>query len=349
MYRDQTSAMERANAWFWNDRGSFTMESSIIFPLVFLIVFNLVFFGLTVYQKAALYATASISAERLSNIWDNSNKNITTGDYVVPYQDGLYWRTFGDQILDILGLISDRPTITVDYGNKGSGLARSPGLAAKKLLKIQDNPLHNETGQGSYRHGLMERSITVHLSSPLHVPSFALQLPKQERASTEAKAIVVEPVEFIRNIDMLRVFVPAFKKDLTKEEMKESVNLFKNRLESDEWEEKVSFNSHAAAKNYLQQLVHGAEARINTEQTGEWRMVDAMDDSRIAHQAYYGLKAGTKDIREQMLKDLEIMNKSQVNGVVWHFFRRSKDQTIGPTDQLRRELEKNGIVVVIHD
>jgi hypothetical protein len=54
-------------------------------------------------------------------------------------------------------------------------------------------------------------------------------------------------------------------------------------------------------------------------------------------------------VEGQINKDLELLRSAgQVKGVVWHFFRDSRNGKIGPSKPLRKELEKRGILVVIH-
>jgi hypothetical protein len=81
---------------------------------------------------------------------------------------------------------------------------------------------------------------------------------------------------------------------------------------------------------------------------GHRRDVEAYDRHGVAHHAYLGTK-DIGDVRDQFLKDEELLRKGMVKGAVWHFFRRADTGAIGPSDKLRKELEKRGIVIVIHE
>lgn len=152
----------------------------------------------------------------------------------------------------------------------------------------------------------------------------------------EAVAAVIEPAEYIR-----------FAARVTTGESDDVIRQFSARS-GYEWPER-SFYSHNEARGYLRRLVHGEEMRRATEQVGEWRLIDALDRYNVAHQAYYGLQSAGKQIMEQAQKDEELLRKGEISGVVWHFFRRVSDGSIGLSARLRNELETRGIVVVVHE
>ena len=85
---------------------------------------------------------------------------------------------------------------------------------------------------------------------------------------------------------------------------------------------------------------------VDTETVGERRKIDVLDRDGIAHEAKYTLNAG--DARQQLRKDAELMRRGEVKGVVWHFFR-TKNGSVSLSASLRKELERNGIVVIIHN
>ncbi|MNG35597.1 hypothetical protein D3C84_1223800 [compost metagenome] len=53
---------------------------------------------------------------------------------------------------------------------------------------------------------------------------------------------------------------------------------------------------------------------------------------------------------EQLPKDVELLQQDPtVKGIVWHFFKKDASGKGMPTDTFRKELERKGIVVVIHN
>src|SRR5699024_12202435 len=88
--------------------GVFTLEATILFPIILIITMTFIFFSLVIYQKAMLTHSANTVAERLAFVWDNSYKDINSGEFdkypTFDGGDGLYWRTFDNQYLSKFGI-----------------------------------------------------------------------------------------------------------------------------------------------------------------------------------------------------------------------------------------------------
>lgn len=160
-------------------------------------------------------------------------------------------------------------------------------------------------------------------------------------------ASVIEPAQFIRNVDLARHYWPIVRSLMTLQQAEAIIEQFSRRA-GYEWSN-TGFHSHNEARSYLRKLVGGTETRRSTEQIGKWRLIDALDRDNVAHQAYFGFKSAEREVVEQALKDEELLRNGEVNAVVWHFFRRSRDDSVGLSDRLRTELEIRGIAVVIHE
>src|SRR5699024_10636562 len=82
-----------------NEKGMFTLEASLIFPIIFVVTISLILFSLVFYQKVVVYQKANMIAERTAYTWDNSQKDFNTGSFAenqyssMDAGDGLYWRT----------------------------------------------------------------------------------------------------------------------------------------------------------------------------------------------------------------------------------------------------------------
>ncbi|MGD9677844.1 MAG: TadE/TadG family type IV pilus assembly protein [Vulcanibacillus sp.] len=183
-----------------SDKGSFTIEASMVFPIVFLLVLSLVFVSIVIYEKASLYYIASCTAERATYNWNNSFKNLSTGEFALgEYESSLYWRLTDDRIFDsLLNLSNDfqpiEVTIKEDYGLGYS-------LPGKKMMLLADNIPKNLSGRIIYQNSI-QRGIIVELESSMKVPSFVTALIGQKIVE-RAYSTVTEPVEFIRTIDFL--------------------------------------------------------------------------------------------------------------------------------------------------
>lgn len=98
---------KKINAFFKDDKGSFTIEASLIFPMLLIITLSLIFFSLVIYYKSVLQYDANRIADQVAFSWNNSSKDLQTGEfntYTTDLNDGLYWRLTGNNFLSQFGL-----------------------------------------------------------------------------------------------------------------------------------------------------------------------------------------------------------------------------------------------------
>lgn len=190
------------------DHGSFTIEASMLMPIIMFITMLLLFFSLYNYQKAMLLQIASASSERASFNWDNSYKE-KTGAFAAGEYDSLYWRIGED------GLLS---SLFGDGGESGGTKIELPGagdeegtLPVLKMSRASQMIPANVPGMMQYEHHLTGRNINLELKRMLKLPVLDTILLDQARPIAGAQSIVVEPVEFIRTIDMMRYYGAKFK------------------------------------------------------------------------------------------------------------------------------------------
>jgi hypothetical protein len=305
-----------------NESGRFTLESTLIFPLLFIITMSCLLITIGAARHAGLSVEATTAAGRASFSWTNSSKNPLTGAYYPDRYDDLYWR-----------LSDDRSGSPLAVKKVSSALA----LISEGLFE-----------RGQYKNSLLQRDITIEVSVPFQVPEFMTELYGSRELIGNGHSSISEPVELIRQVELARTYWPMIKKVFSTEQSESVIDDFRKRTGTSDQEQLV-FHSHNEARAYLQKLVHGHLSRRTTEEVGEWRLIDALDGNRIAHQAYYGFKAWDGEIEAQLLKDAEILSKDQVSGVVWHFFKRERDSSIGLSNKLRSQLEARGIVIVVHE
>ncbi|GIP32679.1 hypothetical protein J2TS4_18890 [Paenibacillus sp. J2TS4] len=307
-------------------------------PVIFLCTVAILFFCLFMYQKAALFHSAAVSADRTAAHWDNSYKDPISGAYPLDKNDGLYWRVFNDQASDLLGLLGlGNPAVVAlpaEASAKGSGPVRKLTQAAQWLPETLE-------GELSYSNRGLDRTVQVKLGHALKIPSIVQNWFAMERAAGASSAQVTDPVEWIRAIDLTRSYLGRIKGKISTEDVKKS------------WPEsvpdppKLDFNSEKEASEYLRELVNGKSVRIDTNTVGKYRIIDALDRDGVAHEVKYNVNY--KDAKDQIKKDVELMERGEVKGVVWHFFRINKKGRNDLTPALRKELEQNGIVVIIHN
>lgn len=332
----------KVRRFYGDERGSFTIEANIVFPLIFLITLLLVFAALFFYQKTVLYYTATTVAERTAHIWDNSFKDPITGAHRYDEHDDLYWRWTQDRVSDMFGFIHTRSPETVhlpqqtDVGNTGD----EAGVRYKLLVAAKQLKPH-VTGTVMYSHRILQRSVQVSLERSMGMPGFTKPFLSDEM-NVEADASVIDPVEFIRTVSLIESYAKQLQQyNVSRQAASDAIDEFLG-IQSP-----ATFAIHHDAHMYLMQLVDGREQHFETSHGT--RMVDAFDPHHISHQAF--LTFNTANLRLQLAKDAELLMKGDiVKGVVWHFFRRTgQTGRVGPSDSLLREIEEQGIVVVIHD
>ncbi|MCL7748013.1 TadE/TadG family type IV pilus assembly protein [Halalkalibacter alkaliphilus] len=180
-----------------DNKGSFTLEASLVFPIIFIITIALILFSLYFYDKVVLYQRAHVIAERLASTWDNSLKDFETGDFA-PYEytsmrgynnDGLYWRTnrIGASLLERMGMELDSV--------EGVKIANAQTNAEQLIpgARVTITPPANIG---------FNRKVTVKLERDLNLPQFVGLIAKSE-VEAVASASVKDPVELIRTTDFI--------------------------------------------------------------------------------------------------------------------------------------------------
>jgi len=304
------------------ESGKFTLEASLVLPLVLVMTFACLFAASDAARHAGLNADAAKAGTRAAFNWDNSGKAAATGAFYPGQYDDLYWR------------------ITQDF--PGSA------LTARKIGKALGHLPESAEAEGEYDNRFLIRTVSVAAGAGRAAPGLPFIPDSGGQLRAAAASVVTEPAETVRLIDTARTYWPVIRTAFSERETDGMVEEFRRRPGISETGP-LSFASHDEARAYLQGLVRGRLSRVDTESVGEWRMIDALDSFGIAHQAYFAFKSEHSDIVRQMLKDEELLRRGMVKGVVWHFFRRERDGSIGLSDGLRRMLEERGIVVIVHE
>ena len=109
---------------------------------------------------------------------------------------------------------------------------------------------------------------------------------------------------------------------------------------------KIGFNSGTAGESYLASLVSGSAHEFFRTSLGN-RFIDQFANG-IAHESKVGYTVLSKRIKIQILKDVELIQRGQINASTWHFFRSGITGRIGPSKPLQDFLTKNGINFIIY-
>jgi hypothetical protein len=78
--------------------------------------------------------------------------------------------------------------------------------------------------------------------------------------------------------------------------------------------------------------------------------VDVLENG-IAHESKVGYTPFSDFVQKQIAKDAWLLknNRTEVQGIVWHFFRSAETGKIGADPEVLKALERNGIKYVIHE
>lgn len=336
-----SSLQQQWNRLRRNERGSFTVEASLVLPVVFICTVALLFFCLFMYQKVVLFHAASVTADRAAANWDNSYKDPRTGTYPVEYHDGLYWRVFDDNASDILGLIGlGRPAaVSLPVDADSAPLGNGP---ERKMKRVATRLAPDITGEMEYHNFWLDRQVHVRLKRILETPSLIRGWYDGDQAAGSSTARVTDPVELIRTVDLTRNYLTQL---LDLQTIPEIKNTWRDYTPD---QPATVISSEKEAGEYLKELLNGSEESVqfSTKPLGSHRIYNFLDRDGVAHDTK--MTINYKDALEQMKKDALLMERGEVKGVVWHFFRHRSGR-LYLTPKMHRELTKHGVVVVVHN
>jgi len=317
------------------------LEGALALPVALVLVACAAFSFIASAQSGLAYITANESSDRVAQHWNNSYKHPVSGMFSTLQHDPLFWRwrQDGASLFGGAGETSARAILPASAGSSGSTTARKLGGGAAGWPSAY-------SGASAFENDGWFRSVTVEATVPLSLTN-ALGLP--DAAAGRSTKTISEPAEFIRNVELILGYLPALTGTTDGDKVRKLVSPWADKPDIvPDVDRSLTFRNHAHAVSYLRTLVRGQEGREKTEETGTWRLIDARDKQGVAHQAYIGAKQPNKDVRDQLMKDAELIRRGKVKGVVWHFFRRTGEATAGPSPALKKLLEENGIVYVIH-
>ncbi|WP_098748701.1 TadE family protein [Paenibacillus sp. EZ-K15] len=193
----------------WKDEsGSFTVEASLVLPIVLMVTVLLLFLCLYIYQQSMLVQASAAASERTAFSWDNSHKIAATGSVEQGQYDALYWRLTDDHVLGTLfGLAGGDGTkaIQLPHGEEGSG--KLPEL---KMSKGGTAVPASMAGEMRYTNQLLIRKVTTSLNEQVSLTPLSRILDDGGQIKVSAQSIVVDPVEFIRTVDLMRYYGSKF-------------------------------------------------------------------------------------------------------------------------------------------
>ncbi|WP_410770021.1 TadE/TadG family type IV pilus assembly protein [Fontibacillus sp. BL9] len=210
-----------------NREGSFTLEASLVFPVIFTTIFILLFFCLFLYQRVLLGQAAVVAAERSAYVWDNSKRESRTGAFAESQYDALYWRLTDDGMLQtIFGISKQSPSDVLPLPS--DGIPEDP-LPQYKLYRTGKDLPSGMTGTMKYENKLLLRKVEVSLSRLIPLAPLERVIGDLTQEG-QGESYVVEPVEWIRTVELARYYGAKFKGNggeaMDKQEAGKALELF---------------------------------------------------------------------------------------------------------------------------
>lgn len=188
--------------------GSFTLEASLVFPVIFSTILILLFFCLYLYQRAVLGQVALVAAERSAYVWDNSFRDPRSGAVAGDQRDSLYWRLTDDGILNtIFGFSRQAETAEISIPAEAG---RSDSLATHKLNRTGEALPPGMNGRMAYDNNILLRKVKVSLKRLVPLAPLERVIGDLAQAG-QAESYIVDPVEWIRTVDLARYYGAKFK------------------------------------------------------------------------------------------------------------------------------------------
>lgn len=173
-----------------DNRGSYTLEATIVLPVILLIFFSLVFYAMHLYQKLVIVDTATYTSSQVASNWDNSYKDTENSLLPTMDNDGLYWRIIGDR---------SSSALAVKKLNYGKNFAEASMESATFKTAVQADPVVSV----QYDNKLISRGVTTEISSDLFTPTSPLiRSMMGNNINVKVRSDVAEPAEFIRTCDI---------------------------------------------------------------------------------------------------------------------------------------------------
>lgn len=191
-----------------NNEGNFTIEASFVLPIVLLVTALLLFLCLYVYQRSFLVQASSAASERSAFIWDNSHRDAVTGEMAEGQYDSLYWRLTEDQLLtSLFNLGSRAPVRTISI----PGGTQSGELTDVKMAKGAALVPNGMAGEMKFDNKVLLRKVSTELTWPISISPLDKVMSGGTDLEIHSNAYIVDPVEFIRTVELMRYYGSKFK------------------------------------------------------------------------------------------------------------------------------------------
>jgi hypothetical protein len=202
-----------------HDKGSYTVEISMMFTLIVFVILTLLFTFLYMQQKASLVSAASFAAQQGAELWMDSRSSMENGEVdKAESADSIYYRVFDNLLFSTKTFEGYFEEVSVDNGKKKLVLHMDVGdslpgqkvaLIGEALCKrIESTVLkpRNTKVRITYTNNALRGRLYVEIIQEITVPLGGIKAFFDGKDTLTLKgqstSTVSEPDEYIRNIDL---------------------------------------------------------------------------------------------------------------------------------------------------
>lgn len=202
-----------------SDRGSYTIEASMIFSLIVLLIILLLFTFSYMQQKAYLVSAASFVAQQGAELWLDSRRDMDNGAVNAAKEaDSLGYRVFDNLLLSqktFEGYIEEVKAaggkrefvLKLDTDNSLPG--QKALLIGKAMCTRMSGTIirpNNTKVRITYSNNILRGKLSVEITQEIKVPLGGIKQFFDGKdtltLSAKSEAAIAEPDEYIRNIDL---------------------------------------------------------------------------------------------------------------------------------------------------
>lgn len=175
-----------------DERGIFTVEATLVFPALLLFILAGVFFCIVIFQMGTANYMAQKASSNVAYTWNNSFKDLTTGEfgetrYTGLDGDPLYWRITDDGVLEMFGL---------------EGLFRSSGTIKTNKLRAGMSEFSGAIEVDlDYNNNIVYSEVKATATSNLFMPSFLKNILGRDQLEATSTRVVTDTPELIRTFN----------------------------------------------------------------------------------------------------------------------------------------------------
>ncbi|NLJ19344.1 hypothetical protein [Globicatella sulfidifaciens] len=182
------------------EQGMFTLETTLIFPTLFVTTIILILFSLVIYNQVVVYQKAHIIAERVAFTWDNSKKDLNNGQFnidqytTLPGGDGLYWRSnaIGTSFIERISPLDKSDNLGLNGKKENRAQSEASSMLASADIVVEAPNFDTINPQ-----------VKVTVTSDFKAPEIVTKFLSSDKYTVTAYASVKDPVELIRTTDLI--------------------------------------------------------------------------------------------------------------------------------------------------